>query len=81
MIGIFTLHQFDFCETNNAYVSETESESSELHMLLQSTSSRLAKVINLSSSLKKPTQANKVPKDGNRRLCNNKAGTGLFYSN
>lgn len=50
-------------------------------MLLQSTSSRLAKVINFLSSLKKPTQANKVPKDGNRRLCNNKAGAGLFYLN
>lgn len=50
-------------------------------MLLQGTSSRLAKDINLLSSLKKPTQLNKVPEDGNRRLCNHKAGAGLFYLN
>lgn len=62
-------------------MSETENESSELHMLLQGTSSRLAKDINLLSSLKKSTQLNKVPEDGNRRLCNNKAGAGLFYLN
>lgn len=72
---------FDFCETNNVYVFETQPQISELHVLLLSTSSRPAKVINLLNSLKKPTQANKVPKESNRRLYNNTTGACLFYLN
>lgn len=82
MIGIFTVlltHSISVKQT--MCTSEAENASSELHMLLKGTSSRLAKVINLLNSLKKATQVKRVPKDGNRRLCNNEAGAGLFYLN
>lgn len=63
------------------YVFETQPQISELHVLLLSINSRPAKVINLLNSLKKPTQANKVPKDSDRRLYNSATRACLFYLN
>lgn len=60
MIGTFTVLQTHLTSVKQTMrMFETENESSELHMLLQSTSSALAKVINLLNSLKKPTQVKK----------------------
>lgn len=68
----------EFCETNNLYVSETEKGSPESHII---TKYQFYTCQSHSAILKKPPQANQVPKDGNRRLCNKKAGAGLLYLN